>query len=488
MLMLTVSFLLLISSAVGLASFRYPPPPESLAISHYFVTFGNLDVDLDSFWHFLDSTNRIDYELKKGFLDDDDVNDTALYLWFNSYRPCASGDEIKGIFEEEEETEEEEDVLLTDKMEFWRRNDQEKIAILESMPMDRKSLRNVRYSSSCAYIVRLNTSEGVGWVSQSGIQGALSQIPIFRSGTKEISVPNVQIELWLKKYEPSTTDRIFKLASFEVSNYFQTALVSCRGPSSKFTLQQCNVSELNLTDSETGVMLALSVIVSHKFNAPIAAPLITFGVLLSISYVVAVVDMFVMSHKGRSCWTSFKYLVGNITYLTFGGTVIFVVLCFASCLFVVSGVGYHTGIQMFKIMSYWLCPFGRTLLADQAPAEFSMFSKCKRITREFVWFAVVGWWLCAVHMFCAFICSGLGLFPIAEIHFQRGLQVLFPLPSQVELQDLPLKDLYEEASVHSQRSSITESEKQKLPEFQKRRSSGGSSKMAHQRSASMYAL
>jgi uncharacterized membrane protein YccF (DUF307 family) len=469
----------------ALASFRYPAPPESLAITHYFVHFESLDVDLDSFYNFLISTKRVDDDLKQGFLGQD-ANDTVLYLWFNSYRPCVDGVETVAtpqILNEDDETE----FVLNDKMEFWRRNDQEKILVLENLPFTKKqSVKSVKYSSSCAYVATLDLSNGQGWVQQSGIQDVLATIAVFRSGSKDTGLPPLELELWLKKHEPNVTDQIFKLASIDVSGYLESAVKNCRSTSTKFRSQTCSKAQLNLTDSETAVSMSISEIVTFKFNPSVAIPLIVAGILLSIGYIVAVVDMFVMSQMGRSCWTNAKYLLGNIVYLTFGGAIIYVLLCLSCLLFMLSFVGYPTGLQVLKISTYWLCPFGRTLSIDSKPASADFLGKCKEFTREVAWFTFAGTWLCGLHLFCAFVCSGLGLIPVAEVHLERGLQVLNPLPAQIELKDLHLNDIYEEVSVNSRNAKDHDSftEQRQMP----RRKSSGSDGKKHERSASMYAF
>lgn len=431
------------------------PVPEWLTFVHYFLQFSSLSVEKDSLWKYLDSVAREPLE--------NDVQNEVLYFWFNSYKPCienlgflSSEDQmlLENIAEEENSEEEQGMLLLQGKMiDFWRRNDQQKIFILEKLRKnDSTILRSFPFQSSCAYVLTFNASMQTGVTDEQIIQSILSQISILEIGTKILGVPDLEIELWLKKYSSlgNNYNSMFKLASFDLRPQLSECLLGCKGRSPGFTKSTCFSHALNLTDVETGVNILLTVQVSKALNELTMIPLTIFGIILTLSYTIAVVDTFAQSGKNRSFSTSAKYLLGNLLYLTFGGAFTYLLLLLLCLVFMLSIIGFPIGWQMLQISINWLCPFGRSLSSQSKVVDSTCGANLRHYCEQAAWFAIAGVLLCPMHLICAFISGALLMLPIAETHFQKGVEILYPLPADVKTIN-EHQNVYEELSDYKSR-------------------------------------
>ena len=121
-------------------------------------------------------------------------------------------------------------------------------------------------------------------------------------------------------------------------------------------------------------------------------------------------------------------VIGNIIWFFLGGFAIALLYWLLALLFCLTIVGVPFGLQLFKIGSFVLFPFGRDLV-EGVNAE-----GCLNTLFNVLWI-VLGWWEIALsHFICGavFCCSIVGI-PFGLQHFKIALKTLLPFGKQIVL-------------------------------------------------------
>lgn len=121
-----------------------------------------------------------------------------------------------------------------------------------------------------------------------------------------------------------------------------------------------------------------------------------------------------------------KFL-GNILWLILGGLVIALIYYVVGLLLCITFIGIPFGVQLFKLGTYALWPFGHDLV--DGPNE----PGCVSIVMNLIWI-LLGWWeIALVHAFCGLICclTIVGI-PWGLQHFKMALASVFPFGKEVQ--------------------------------------------------------
>ena len=113
--------------------------------------------------------------------------------------------------------------------------------------------------------------------------------------------------------------------------------------------------------------------------------------------------------------------LGNIFWLIFGGLIIAIIYYIVGLLLCVTIIGIPFGVQLFKLGTYALWPFGREMvLGPNEPG-------CLSIVMNLLWI-LLGWWeIALIHLVCALICciTIVGI-PFGVQHFKMAISSIFP--------------------------------------------------------------
>jgi len=119
-------------------------------------------------------------------------------------------------------------------------------------------------------------------------------------------------------------------------------------------------------------------------------------------------------------------VIGNIFWLLLGGIVIALIYYIVGLLMCLTLIGIPFGIQLFKMGTYSLWPFGHELVyGHQEPGCISLFM-------DIIWI-MLGWWEIAI-LHCAF---GLLFFltivgiPFGVQHFKMAFASLIPFGKEI---------------------------------------------------------
>ena len=118
--------------------------------------------------------------------------------------------------------------------------------------------------------------------------------------------------------------------------------------------------------------------------------------------------------------------LGNILWLILGGLVIAMIYYITGLLLCITIIGIPFGLQLFKLGTYALWPFGRELVDGPGGPG------CLSIVMNLIWI-LLGWWeIALVHLFCALICfvSIIGI-PWGVQHFKMAVASLFPFGKEI---------------------------------------------------------
>lgn len=120
-----------------------------------------------------------------------------------------------------------------------------------------------------------------------------------------------------------------------------------------------------------------------------------------------------------------KFL-GNLVWLLLGGIVIALIYYFVGLLMCISIIGIPFGLQLFKLGTYALWPFGRELVSG--PNE----PGCLTILMNAVWL-LLGWWEIALtHLVCGLLfCVTIVGIPWGLKHFKLALASVFPFGKEI---------------------------------------------------------
>jgi len=119
-------------------------------------------------------------------------------------------------------------------------------------------------------------------------------------------------------------------------------------------------------------------------------------------------------------------ILGNILWLILGGLVIALIYYLVGLLMCLTFIGIPFGLQLFKLGTYALWPFGRELV--NGPGE----PGCVSVVMNLIWI-LLGWWeIAVIHLFCALICfiSIIGI-PWGVQHFKMAIASVFPFGKEI---------------------------------------------------------
>jgi len=120
-----------------------------------------------------------------------------------------------------------------------------------------------------------------------------------------------------------------------------------------------------------------------------------------------------------------KFL-GNIFWLLFGGIIIAIIYFLVGLVICVTIIGIPFGVQLFKLGSYALWPFGRELV--DRPNE----PGCLSVFMNLIWI-LFGWWeIALLHLvFGLLFCITIVGIPWGLQHFKMAIASVFPFGKEV---------------------------------------------------------
>ena len=121
-----------------------------------------------------------------------------------------------------------------------------------------------------------------------------------------------------------------------------------------------------------------------------------------------------------------KFL-GNIFWLLLGGIIIAFIYYMVGLLMCITIVGIPFGIQLFKLGTYSLWPFGHELV--DGPKE----PGCLSTVMNLIWI-LLGWWeIAGLHLvFGLIFCVTIVGIPFGLQHFKMALGSIFPFGKQIQ--------------------------------------------------------
>ncbi len=118
--------------------------------------------------------------------------------------------------------------------------------------------------------------------------------------------------------------------------------------------------------------------------------------------------------------------IGNILWLILGGILIAIIYYIVGLLMCITIIGIPFGIQLFKLGTYALWPFGHQMV--DKPNE----PGCLSIVMNLIWI-LTGWWEVALlHGIFGLICfvTIVGI-PFGVQHFKMALASVFPFGKEI---------------------------------------------------------
>ena len=118
--------------------------------------------------------------------------------------------------------------------------------------------------------------------------------------------------------------------------------------------------------------------------------------------------------------------IGNLLWLILGGFIITAVYYFVGLLMCLTIIGIPFGVQLFKLGTYALCPFGHVLV--DGPGS----SGCLSILMNIAWLILGGWEIALMHLTFGVICCAtiIGI-PFGIQHFKMILASLLPFGKEI---------------------------------------------------------
>lgn len=118
--------------------------------------------------------------------------------------------------------------------------------------------------------------------------------------------------------------------------------------------------------------------------------------------------------------------VGNIFWLLLGGIVIAIIYYVVGLLMCITLIGIPFGVQLFKMGTYSLWPFGHELV--DGPKE----PGCISVFMNLIWI-LCGWWEIAIlHLLCGLIfCISIVGIPFGLQHFKMAVGSIFPFGKEI---------------------------------------------------------
>ena len=119
-------------------------------------------------------------------------------------------------------------------------------------------------------------------------------------------------------------------------------------------------------------------------------------------------------------------VLGNILWLIFGGMIIALIYYIVGLLMCVLIVGIPFGVQLFKLGTYALWPFGHELVFR--PTE----PGCLSTAMNLIWILLGFWEVAILHVVFGLLCciTIVGI-PWGYQHFKMALNALFPFGKEI---------------------------------------------------------
>jgi len=119
--------------------------------------------------------------------------------------------------------------------------------------------------------------------------------------------------------------------------------------------------------------------------------------------------------------------LGNILWLVLGGLLIALIYYFVGLLMCITIIGIPFGIQLFKLGTYALWPFGKELV--DCPNQ----PGCVSIVMNLIWI-LVGWWeIALIHLgFGIVFCLTIVGIPWGMQHFKMAIGSIFPFGKKIQ--------------------------------------------------------
>ena len=118
--------------------------------------------------------------------------------------------------------------------------------------------------------------------------------------------------------------------------------------------------------------------------------------------------------------------IGNIIWLLLGGIVIALIYYIVGLLMCITIIGIPFGVQLFKLGTYALWPFGHELV--YRPNE----PGCLSTVMNLIWI-LLGWWeIAALHLACGLLfCITIVGIPWGLRHFRMAIASIFPFGKEI---------------------------------------------------------
>ena len=118
--------------------------------------------------------------------------------------------------------------------------------------------------------------------------------------------------------------------------------------------------------------------------------------------------------------------IGNIFWLILGGILIALIYYMVGLLMCITIIGIPFGIQLFKLGSYAMWPFGHQMV--DKPNE----PGCVSIVMNLIWI-LTGWWeIALLHVVCGLLfCITIVGIPFGVQHFKMALASIFPFGKEI---------------------------------------------------------
>ncbi len=119
--------------------------------------------------------------------------------------------------------------------------------------------------------------------------------------------------------------------------------------------------------------------------------------------------------------------IGNILWFVLGGVLIALIYYLVGLLMCITIIGIPFGVQLFKLGTYALWPFGHELVnGPQEPG-------CLSVVMNLVWI-LLGWWeIAVIHLVCGLLfCITIVGIPFELKHFSLAISSIFPFGKEIQ--------------------------------------------------------
>jgi uncharacterized membrane protein YccF (DUF307 family) len=381
--------------------FDLPWNSDALSVVEYAVDFSNVqDVVLNN--------REIDAEQQYKY-----------YLWVDSYVKCSSGLDFP---------------VRLSPIDFFER-------VEDKIPLNGKYFV-VKSDSSCSFIYPVERliadDSSMRFSSQdlNRLNNFFHSVKVLSTSWKTGALSPLKFQLWKKKLDEGSMNYPEQVSTFDLTDETSDLIQQCSLSPGKLKRETCKMKDVTISSIDKSSQIFFRVNVYKTLISAFASILITTLSVLAASYLASVIEIFYFHKLRGSGWTSAKYLLGNLFYLSSGGIFAFLLHLIFSFMFILSIAGFQIGIQKLKISTNWLCPYGRSAKSFQSLTDdLSFLSKTKRNTMEMLWTLLAGCPIFIVHMFLAFVLSGLLCIPTAKMHFRKAIEALNPHLSIIELEE-----------------------------------------------------